>query len=78
MSTRLDEMISSHIIKSNKRLDVMPFLMANLMIIKWPRPHNKAIGNSNSILETIMNAVLGWIEVIKEYLSSTGVSLISF
>ena len=66
MATKLEELISDYIFQQESKLEAIPSLMATLLTAKWPRPYNKAIVESNHILFSVINAVMGWIMAINE------------
>ena len=39
--------------------------MAQIIVAKWPRKHNKAIESSNRLLFAVVSTVIGWINFIK-------------
>ena len=63
--------IDLHFLKTNAshssegKFSAVPDFMAQIIVAKWPRKHNKAIESSNRLLFAVVSTVIGWINFIK-------------
>lgn len=67
MSNCIEEAVSEFLMNSNSRdshLKTLPEFLAHLAVARWPRGSNRAIEDSNVILYTVINTIMGWTQFV--------------
>ncbi|KAF7636876.1 hypothetical protein Mgra_00003613 [Meloidogyne graminicola] len=65
-STCLKDAIGKFLNEESFNSSTLPVVLAQLLVYKWPKKFNRALENSNLVLFTIFNTVIGWIGYLKE------------
>lgn len=65
MSTCIKEAVSDFLMSSSDlHLKTLPEFLAHLAVARWPRGYNRAIEDSNIILYTVINTIMGWTQFV--------------
>lgn len=49
---------------SDSNTKALPIFLAQLAVARWPRDRSRAIEDSNAILYTVINTILGWTQFV--------------